>query len=253
MKKSIYNSFIIIITLISLTIPFQGAHSQESSIEPTLWNPRDTSLASSYVFYLKYNQNTETLSQDPSLKFPYNIIVEEFVPDVSAQNAPFSLSVISRHGVTLAQASFDPVGLLKNTPTSNRKDSIIVKAPYSANAGSVIFYRNKENLFAISVLQSSFCNEDSICNAAIGESKFNCAIDCDQNYVQPATSTPYTNTNPPSNTASPPGSNNNIPPQNSTTQPYHETQFPVWVWIIGAFLFFVAFVAIISTIRKIKK
>lgn len=161
-------------------VVYSGVAMAQKELRPTELNPRDASLSASYVFRLQYNKDTQTLSYDSAQKYPYSIIIEKFVSNSPLKNAPFSFSIVSHLGTILAQSSFDPLFL--QSIQINNKNYVVLKAPYFANAGSVIFYKKSEKLFSISVSQSSFCNENAACNSSMGESRLNCAVDCDPNY-----------------------------------------------------------------------
>jgi len=144
----------------------------------------------SYAFHLEYTQGSVIV--DTTVKFPYEPIPELY----SAKNDPATsdfYGVISNvKGKEEARFGFDS----PNTTLASGKTPLTVPAPYFADADHVAFYNKAgKHLFDISVKGSSFCNDNAICDARVGEDYLNCPNDC----VAPATppATPPTTINPP--------------------------------------------------------
>lgn len=61
-----------------------------------------------------------------------------------------------------------------------------MKAPYVADGQKAVFYNaQNEALLTISVAESSYCNDDGICNADRGEDSLSCPKDCKQTLPAP--------------------------------------------------------------------
>ena len=59
------------------------------------------------------------------------------------------------------------------------KGKISVKAPYAPDGQKVVFYDSQgRQLLTVFVSESSFCNDDGVCNDERGESKQTCPNDC---------------------------------------------------------------------------
>ncbi len=131
-----------------------------------------------YTFYLRYDNGK--LSVDKSAKHPYDLIADTFEQPEVGEN-PFHVQVFGVNGDKIAEALF-------KIPTSSMpRGPVIVRAPYFANAGKVVFLNSKGvQLLTVSVAESSFCNDDKVCNADVGEDWKNCRNDC----VQPAVTLP---------------------------------------------------------------
>lgn len=128
----------------------------------------------SYVFHLQYKEGV--LGVNDSEKDPYTSIPQLFTATNDPATTDFSGTIVSGKGKELAKFGF-------NKPTSIvvslGKSIIDVNAPYFANADHVTFFDKKgKRLFDISVRGSSFCNDNNICNANVGENSLNCPNDC---------------------------------------------------------------------------
>lgn len=124
----------------------------------------------SYLFHLYYDSGK--LYVDRDVKFKYDVIPEQFVPDNSV-SATYTGKIIGVKDNFLATFKFAKPNFEKGT--------LVVKGPYFADAKSAEFYDDKnQKLVTIDVSGSSFCNDDSICNADVGEDSNNCPSDCKQ-------------------------------------------------------------------------
>ncbi|OGZ06505.1 MAG: hypothetical protein A2845_00060 [Candidatus Lloydbacteria bacterium RIFCSPHIGHO2_01_FULL_49_22] len=125
-----------------------------------------------YIFYLQFKQGV--LSQDPDAKFAYDVIPGVY--EATKSSGDFYGEIVSGRKVALSRFWFDkPTTFI---PAEGR--SILeVRAPYFANADHVTFFSTSgKKLFTISLSESSFCNDNGICNKDVGESSLNCPNDC---------------------------------------------------------------------------
>src|SRR3989338_2328161 len=59
------------------------------------------------------------------------------------------------------------------------KGTLSVKAPYVPDGQKAVFYNNQgDALLTIFVSESSFCNDDGVCNPDVGEDTKTCPSDC---------------------------------------------------------------------------
>ena len=128
----------------------------------------------SYVFHLQYKDNV--LGVNDSEKNPYTPIPGAYIQKDDPKTTDFSGKIISVKGKELGIFGF-------NKPTSMvislGKSILEIQAPYFADADHVSFFdKNGKHLFNISLLGSSFCNDDNVCNAKVGENSVNCPNDC---------------------------------------------------------------------------
>ena len=140
--------------------------------------------AGSYVFHLYYDNGK--LVADRDFKFVYDVIPSDYVAGPITTQFPYRGEVINIMGEIAETFQFDPrnIGALKG--------SISVNAPYVADGQKVIFYDNQNQpVLTIPVSDSSFCNDDGICNVDRGEDSSSCPKDCKQGLVTPLpTATP---------------------------------------------------------------
>lgn len=127
-----------------------------------------------YVFHLEYKQNT--LRVEEGAKDKYSPVPMKFVPEFKSDESDFYGIVFN--GKNKEEARF---GFMAPTSTviSLGKSIMSVHAPYFANADHVTFYeKGGKSLFTVSVKDSSFCNDNNICDAKSGETYLNCPADC---------------------------------------------------------------------------
>lgn len=127
----------------------------------------------SYLFHLFYDHGQ--LLADRDFQFKYDIILEEYKPEIINTASPYHGEVVSVDQKTLATFQFDPQG----GNTAFTKGKISIKSPYFSDADKVNFYDNKNKLLlSLSVVGSSFCNDNGVCEADTGEDSNNCPNDC---------------------------------------------------------------------------
>ena len=127
-----------------------------------------------YVFHLEYKQNT--LQVEEGVKDKYSPVPMKFIPEFKSDESDFYGIVFN--GKNREEARF---GFMAPTSTvvSLGKSIMSVRAPYFANADHVSFYeKGGRMLFTVSVKDSSFCNDNNICDAKSGETYLNCPADC---------------------------------------------------------------------------
>jgi len=136
-----------------------------------------------YVFHLYYGNGQ--LNTDRDFQFKYDVIPDVFVQAPVGQ-FPYRGEVINFVDEISGDFKFDPKA---------GKNS--VQAPYVADAQKVIFYDNQEQpVLTIPVSETSFCNDDGICNVDRGEDYLNCSKDCKNSLATPLPETaPPTPTN----------------------------------------------------------
>lgn len=138
----------------------------------------------SYLFHLYYDNGQ--LFADRDFEFKYDIIPEAFVPEQFTIQFPFSGEVVNLKGETAATFQFDP----RRGNPNFLKGKISVRAPYVPDGQRAVFYDSQGNpLVTIFVNDSSFCNDDGICNSERGEDDKTCPNDC-RAVISPATSPP---------------------------------------------------------------
>lgn len=140
----------------------------------------------SYVFHLQYKEGV--LGVNDSEKESYTSIPQLFTATTDPATTDFRGAIVSGKGKELATFGF-------NKPTSIvislGKSILDVNAPYFANADHVTFFDKKgKRLFDISLRGSSFCNDNNICNANVGENSLNCPNDCAGDRLPPTQTIP---------------------------------------------------------------
>jgi hypothetical protein len=119
-----------------------------------------------YVFHL-FQNNSGQLVADRDFKFSYDIIPGIFTQPAVGQ-FPYRGEIINLGGQVVGQFKFD-VHLGK----------LSIQVPYVADGQRAVFYDNQNQpVLTISVSDSSFCNDDGICNADRGEDYLTCPNDC---------------------------------------------------------------------------
>ena len=130
-------------------------------------------MASSYLFFLYYDNGQLFANRD--FEFKYDVIPEEFVPETVNTGFPYKGEIININNQIATTFQFDP----RRGDPKFLKGAISVKAPYTPDGQKVIFYDNQgKQLLTIFVQDSSFCNDDGVCNADIGEDQQTCPLDC---------------------------------------------------------------------------
>ena len=156
-------------TTIVFLVFFITIISANADVVDDPWSPSHFS----YLFRLYYDNGQ--LFADRDFEFKYDIIAEEFVPETYSTQFPFSGDVINIKGETTATFKFDP----RRGNPDFLKGKISVKAPYVADGQKVVFYDSQNRqLLTIFVSESSFCNDDGICNSERGEDEKTCPADC---------------------------------------------------------------------------
>lgn len=126
-----------------------------------------------YLFHLYYDNGQ--LFADKDFKFKYDIIPETFVPEILTTQFPFKGEVINFKGEVASTFQFDP----RQGNPKFLKGKISVKAPYFPDGQKVSFYDGQgSQLLSIFVSESSFCNDDGVCNSEVGEDSKTCPNDC---------------------------------------------------------------------------
>lgn len=138
-----------------------------------------------YLFHLYYDNGQ--LSADRDFQFKYDIVSEEFIQSSLTTQFPYRGEIINMLGEVADHFIFDP----KQGDVNFMKGKISIKAPYVADGQKVIFYDSQNQpILTIPVSESSFCNDDGICNADRGEDSLSCPKDCKQSLPVPPTATP---------------------------------------------------------------
>src|SRR3989344_4214622 len=136
-------------------------------------------LGLSYLFHLYYDN--DQLFADRDFEFKYDVIPEEFVPETYNTQFPFKGEIINFKNEVAAEFLFDP-GSYGNNPGEKRllvKGKISVKAPYVPDGQKAVFYDSQgRTLLTVFVSESSFCNDDGVCNSERGEDNKTCSNDC---------------------------------------------------------------------------
>lgn len=134
-----------------------------------------------YNLYLYYDSGNIVADRDYAIS--YDISEDNPPSNDDGGGNPYRIDVVSIRGVVLGSFNFVPTQLL----SGQQKGKIVVRAPYFANAKEVAIYNNAGQLvIRVPVIESSFCNEDNICDIDVGENYVNCSNDC----KEPATPTP---------------------------------------------------------------
>lgn len=133
-----------------------------------------------YLFHLYYDNGR--LSADRDFEFKYDVIPESYVPEIFTTQFPFKGEVVNFKNEIAAQFLFDP----KRNKPDFFKGKILVKAPYIADGQKVIFYDSQNKpLLTVFVSESSFCDDDGICNSDRGEDTRTCPNDCRETTPSP--------------------------------------------------------------------
>lgn len=131
------------------------------------------SNANSYIFFLYYDNGQLFADRDYEIK--YDVSMDNFIPETITTQFPFRGEVVNLLNKVASSFQFDP----KRGNIKFVKGKITVKAPYAADGQKVNFYDSQgKQLVSIFVSQSSFCNDDNICNSDTGEDNTSCPNDC---------------------------------------------------------------------------
>lgn len=130
-------------------------------------------LLSSYLFFIYYDNGQ--LFADRDFEFKYDVIPETFVPETINTRFPYKGEVVNLNSEVAQTFQFDP----RRGDPKFLKGKISVKAPYVPDGQKVNFYDGQGNqLLSIFVSESSFCNDDGVCNPDVGEDTKTCSNDC---------------------------------------------------------------------------
>ncbi|MBI2062495.1 MAG: hypothetical protein HYT64_02300 [Candidatus Yanofskybacteria bacterium] len=138
-------------------------------------------LDSSYLFYLYYDNGQ--LFADRDVQYKYDVIPEKFVPETLSTQFPYKGEVINLKGEVAETFQFDP----RRGNPKFLKGKISVKASYMPDGQKVVLYNYQgDALLTIFVSESSFCNDDGVCNPDVGEDTKTCPSDCKISTPPPA-------------------------------------------------------------------
>ncbi len=126
-----------------------------------------------YLFHLYYDNGQ--LFADRDVQYKYDVVPEKFIPETLNTQFPYKGELVNLKGEVAATFQFDP----RHGKPDFLKGTISVKAPYFPDGQKAVFYNNQGNaLLTIFVSESSFCNDDGVCNADVGEDSKTCPNDC---------------------------------------------------------------------------
>ncbi|MEX2090614.1 MAG: hypothetical protein WD989_00575 [Candidatus Paceibacterota bacterium] len=126
-----------------------------------------------YLFHL-YHDNGQ-LFADRDFEFTYDVIPESFVPETVNAQFPYKGEIITLNNLVVHTFVFDP----RRGDPSFLKGKISVKAPYAPDGQKAVFYDAQGvQVLTIFVSESSFCNDDGVCNVDNGEDQKTCPSDC---------------------------------------------------------------------------
>ncbi len=166
MFKSYSKKTLLILSLIGLLSSFTFASE---------YVPDTSTDQLSYLFHLYYDNGQ--LFADRDVEFKYDIISEVFVSEVLNTQFPYKGEVVNLKGEVAQTFQFDP----RQGNPKFLKGKILVKAPYISDGQKAVFYNNQgDALLTIFVQESSFCNDDGVCNPDVGEDTKTCPSDCKQ-------------------------------------------------------------------------
>ncbi len=130
----------------------------------------------SYVFHLYYDK--AQLYADRDFQFKYDIVAGSYVQPAVGQ-FPYRGVIINIAGEPATSFKFDV-----------QSGKISVRAPFVADGQKAVFYDSQNQLvLAVPVSDSSFCNDDGICNTDRGEDSLTCPKDCKGGLPAPAATT----------------------------------------------------------------
>ena len=127
----------------------------------------------SYLFRLYYDNNQ--LFADRDFEFKYDVISEEFNQETLTTQFPFKAEVINFLSQVAETFQFDP----RQGDPNFLKGKISVRAPYVPDGQKAVFYNAQgQPLLTVFVNESSFCNDDGVCDSERGEDDLTCSNDC---------------------------------------------------------------------------
>ena len=127
-----------------------------------------------YLFYLYYDN--DRLFADRDYEFKYEVVPEEFTPEIlDSAKSSFKGEIVNFKNEVSVEFLFDP----RQGNPDFLVGKIKVQAPYVQDGQKAVFYDSKGNqLLTIFVGESSFCNDDGICDLERGENEQTCFNDC---------------------------------------------------------------------------
>jgi hypothetical protein len=126
-----------------------------------------------YLFHLYYDN--DRLFADRDFEFKYDVIPEKFTPEAYNTQFPFRGEIVNFKNEVAEEFRFDP----RRGNPAFLEGKIEVKAPYVSDGQKAVFYDSQgRTLLTIFVSESSFCNDDGVCNADRGEDYLACPNDC---------------------------------------------------------------------------
>lgn len=127
----------------------------------------------SYVFHLYYDSGQLFANRD--LKYKYDVLPETFIPETFSTQFPYKGEIVNLKGEVANTFQFDP----RRSNPQFLKGTLSVKAPYVPDGQKAVFYNSQgQSLLSIFVSDSSFCNDDGVCNSDVGEDRKTCPNDC---------------------------------------------------------------------------
>ena len=126
-----------------------------------------------YFFHLYYDNGQLVVDRD--FEFKYDVVPEIFFPEMINTQFPFRGEIVTLNNQVAGTFVFDP----RRGDSQFLKGKISVKAPYAPDGQKAVFYDAQGNpLLTIFVSESSFCNDDGVCNTDNGEDENTCPADC---------------------------------------------------------------------------
>ena len=145
--------------------------------------------AGSYLFHLYYNNGT--LVADRDFQFKYDVSSDPYVQPALTVQFPYHGEVVNLAGEVAIRFTFDP----RQGDNKLTKGKVTVQAPYVADGQRVAFYDFQNNpILTVPVSDSSFCNDDGVCNTDRGEDSTTCPKDCKNTLPAPPASGTATTT-----------------------------------------------------------
>src|SRR3989344_6697351 len=130
-----------------------------------------------YVYLFRLYYDNGQLFADRDVEFKYDIVAEKFVPETLNTQFPYKSEIINLKGEVANTFQFDP----RQGNPQFLKGTLSVKAPYVPDGQKAVFYNNQgDALLTIFVSESSFCDDDGVCNPDVGEDTKTCPSDCKQ-------------------------------------------------------------------------
>ncbi|KKT81572.1 MAG: hypothetical protein A3B99_03415 [Candidatus Yanofskybacteria bacterium RIFCSPHIGHO2_02_FULL_44_12b] len=127
----------------------------------------------SYAARLYFDNGKLFADRDYEVK--YEIVESKFVQEVVTTPFPYRFEVIGFNNKVISSFQFDP---RKGNPTFN-SGKITVYAPYAPDGFKIDFLDNaSRQILSLFVSDSSFCDDDNICEESKGENEKTCSNDC---------------------------------------------------------------------------